>query len=186
MAALLELLLFAYSIHSLRSTQVTLSNTEPRLDTNGDIINAHDGVVQQWESNGKFYWYSIGYSLCTEPSGQNGCADAGVNNSCGFQYNHSVNLYMSSDLTSGSWHFVANVLPLDSRYTHCHAQFKLEHNWSTAPAQSNGHYVCAVGGVQRPLAAIRALRQLPAHNRLLKEPLLGGDGEQSGGSLFDA
>ena len=79
-----------------------ISNVNPRLDTDGNILNAHDGNVQQWDSNGDFFWYSIGYSNCTEPQATtNGCEYASVNNSCGFQYNHTINLYISSNLTSG-------------------------------------------------------------------------------------
>ena len=113
----LPLIYFAgYFNQNVDAVSATLSNTDPRLDTNGHIVNAHDGNVQQWETNGKFYWYAMAYSECMEPSGENGCSDAGVNNSCGFQYNHTVYLYTSSDLSSGSWQFVADVLPLANRY----------------------------------------------------------------------
>ena len=79
-----------------------ISNTKPRLDTEGRILDAHDGNIQQWEPNGDFYWYSIGYSNCTEPQNTtNGCQYASVNDSCGFQYNHTINLYISPNLTSG-------------------------------------------------------------------------------------
>ena len=92
-----------------------ISNTEPRLDINGNIINAHDGIVQQWEMNGDFFWYSMGYGNCTEPPGSNGCSDGNVNDSCGFEYNHTINLYISSNLSSGSLEYKGNVLPLTNR-----------------------------------------------------------------------
>eukprot|EP01084_Bolivina_argentea_P087642 158294_1 len=94
---------------------ITISNTEPRLDTNGNIINAHDGVVQQFEPNGDFFFYGMGYGNCLEPPGSNGCADGSVNDSCGFEYNHTINLYTSPNLTSGSWKYQGNILPIANR-----------------------------------------------------------------------
>lgn len=101
-----------------RAKEITISNVEPRLDTNGNIINAHDGIMQQWHEDGNFYWYAMGYAMCSEPKGLNGCADygPGINDSCGFNWNHTVNLYISPDLSSGSWEFMGNVLPAENRF----------------------------------------------------------------------
>jgi len=38
---------------------ITISNIEPRLDSNGNIIDAHDGCIEQFA--GKFYLYGTAY-----------------------------------------------------------------------------------------------------------------------------
>lgn len=111
MSLLLIVLLFKVCF----SKEVTISNTEPRLDINGNIINAHDGIIQQWEPNGDFFFYAMGYGNCLEPTGANGCADAAINDSCGFEFNHTINLYTSPDLSSKSWTPHGNILPFTNR-----------------------------------------------------------------------
>jgi hypothetical protein len=46
---------------------VTIDNRLPRLDVNGVIMDAHDGSVQQFESNGLYYMHAMQYGLCEEP-----------------------------------------------------------------------------------------------------------------------
>ena len=58
------LLLLAFSM----AVQVTINNLKPRLDVNGNIIDAHDGSIQQFEKNGLYYVHAMQYGLCEEPS----------------------------------------------------------------------------------------------------------------------
>ena len=109
------LVLLTLSVHFLYGMEVTISNTEPRMDTNGNIIDAHDGNIIQWQKGGEYFYYSIGYGSCQEPSGtnkSNGCA-AMNGNGCGFEYNQSINLYTSTNLTI--WKYHGNILPLTNR-----------------------------------------------------------------------
>ena len=43
----------------LGANPVTISNTEPRRDTQGDILDAHDGCLEYFE--GQFYLYGTRY-----------------------------------------------------------------------------------------------------------------------------
>ena len=106
MSASLLLLLSAVLITS----GTVISNISPRRDTDGNILNAHDGNIVLID--GEYHWYSIGYGDCIENPG---CSKSSVNNSCGFMFNHSVTLYTSKDLSSGSWENRGDVLPLSNR-----------------------------------------------------------------------
>lgn len=88
-----------------------VSNVLPRLTTDGQIIDAHDGnVVEDPTTPGRYFYYAAGYGACKEPPGLNGCASWCDNCGCGFFYNHSVNLYSTEDFVSWTAH--GNVLPL--------------------------------------------------------------------------
>ncbi len=54
---------------------VTLSNTQPRLDASGKVVNAHDGSVVQDPVTGMYYLYGIAFFDCTKdsPGGFEGC-----------------------------------------------------------------------------------------------------------------
>jgi hypothetical protein len=68
----------------------------PRRDTDGAILDAHDGKVLRG-ADGVYRWFAASYGNCTEPAGPTGCADIALG-SCGFQANHNVTLYESTDL----------------------------------------------------------------------------------------
>ena len=89
---------------------VTVSNILPRVTSSGDIIDAHDGNVLYDTASGQYFYYAAGYGDCVEPPGLNGCASWCDGCGCGFYYNHSVNLYSSSDLVTWTAH--GNVMPL--------------------------------------------------------------------------
>ena len=76
---------------------VTISNTKPRLDTAGKIMDAHDSKIIHL--NGLYYWFAASYGECKEPKGENGCSNVSVGN-CGFKTNHNVTLFTSSDLVT--------------------------------------------------------------------------------------
>ena len=92
-------------------TVSTVSNIVPRRATTGAIIDAHDGnVLEDPSTPGLFYYYAAGYGNCTEPRGLNGCASWCDNCGCGFFYNHSVNVFSTTDFNT--WEDHGNVLPL--------------------------------------------------------------------------
>ena len=87
---------------SLADTRVvTIDNTKPRLDVNGDIINAHDGSYQKY--GGYYYYHAAEYDLCKEPL-KRGCdREVKPDPDCGFRDDHNVSIWRSQDLSSGSW-----------------------------------------------------------------------------------
>lgn len=91
------------------ATLVTISNIDPRVDTTGAILDAHDGDVLI--VNGTYFWYAAGYGDCVERNSTTGCE--GGFNGCGFLTNHSVNLFTSTDLVTWTSH--GNVLPVANR-----------------------------------------------------------------------
>ena len=94
---------------------VTISNVIPRRDVHGELMDVHDGNVLRID--GTFYWFGMGYGNCTMKRGIIPPVDCpGIYTKfggCGFQTNHSVNLYASKNLVD--WTFIADVLPQASR-----------------------------------------------------------------------
>ena len=85
---------------------VRFSNIEPKLDVDGNIVNAHDGTYRRF---GDFYYYhGAEYGLCREPP-KLGC-DGGTTHGCGFHTNHNVSIWRSTDLSSGSWEKVGTAM----------------------------------------------------------------------------
>ena len=87
----------ALIISTAFAAPVTISNTVPRRDTAGAILDAHDSKLNY--KDGLFYWHAASYGNCTEPKGASGCNPASVG-SCGFQTDHNVTLYTSPDLVT--------------------------------------------------------------------------------------
>lgn len=77
------------------STSITISNVKPRTDTTGNIMDIHDGNFVFL--NNTYYYFGAAYGTCLEPAGDSGCAGAAVG-ACGFQTNHNVTLFTSTDL----------------------------------------------------------------------------------------
>jgi hypothetical protein len=54
-------------------SNVTISNTRPRVDTAGVLMDAHDGMITTVAGlkNGeqRYVWYGMGYRNCTEKDG---------------------------------------------------------------------------------------------------------------------
>jgi hypothetical protein len=87
------------------SRVVIISNMEPpRLSTDGEIVNAHDGTVRSF--NGKWYMHAAQYGECADPP-RHGCEASGPTQApdCGFHPNHNVSIWSSPDLSTGSWQF---------------------------------------------------------------------------------
>ena len=87
-----------------------VSNIEPRRDGSGAIIDAHDGDVVFDAASQRWLYFAAGYGECIEPPGLNGCADWCNDCGCGFFYNHSVNVFSTTDFVAWTAH--GNVLPL--------------------------------------------------------------------------
>ena len=80
--------------------RVTVSNAVPRLDTDGNPINAHDGGM--YEFDGLFHLYGTAYAHCHQ-------AGPTCDGECGYYYN-TFSLYTSPDLVN--WTLVSNnILP---------------------------------------------------------------------------
>ena len=83
---------------------VTIDNTQPRLNTNGSILNAHEGVIKRWDDKGLFYYYALSYELCNESTIV--CDQTG---GCAHTYDHNISIWSSPDLSSGSWKFEKSI-----------------------------------------------------------------------------
>eukprot|EP01121_Diplochlamys_sp_Union-15-3_P003308 TRINITY_DN1315_c0_g1_i2.p1 TRINITY_DN1315_c0_g1~~TRINITY_DN1315_c0_g1_i2.p1 ORF type:complete len:355 (-),score=38.68 TRINITY_DN1315_c0_g1_i2:69-1133(-) len=105
------LTLFIFVTFSLAKL-VTISNISPRLDSTGKIFPGSDGNIVQFDRNGLFYFYAIDYGSCQEQP--QGCSNTATG-SCGFRLDHNISLWTSEDLSSGSWKFQGNILPVDHR-----------------------------------------------------------------------
>jgi hypothetical protein len=76
---------------------VNISNSLPRQDINGNILDAHDSKLFLHE--GIFHWFAASYGDCQEPEGNSGCSPTTIG-ACGFQTNHNVTLFTSVDLVT--------------------------------------------------------------------------------------
>jgi hypothetical protein len=72
-----------------RFRQVTVQNTEPRRDVNGEMIDAHDGCLQFFD--GRYYLYGTAYGR-----------------SAGFGINNRFRVYSSADLER--WQFEGELI----------------------------------------------------------------------------
>jgi hypothetical protein len=95
---------------------VTFSNKLPRLDTSGNIINAHDGTTRRYGAGAAnpFYYTAMGYpGFCNETGQINGCT------SCIYGINNTITVWSSPDLSSGSWEVVSPVYPGTAGFPPC-------------------------------------------------------------------
>ena len=81
---------------------VEISNVVPRLDTSGEILDMHDGVVQHL--NETYFWFAASYGDCIEPKSNSGCSEGSKPGTCGFLLNHNVSLASSSNLRDWTNH----------------------------------------------------------------------------------
>ncbi len=111
MAALITLSVIA----GVAGRTVTFNNLKPRLDINGNIIDAHDGSIQVSRSpleylmlcrgsrqmvnanagpslkfKGPYYMHAVQYGLCKEPANL-GCDQTA--DRCGFKYDHNISIW---------------------------------------------------------------------------------------------
>jgi hypothetical protein len=108
---LLLLLLLAF-LGACAAAVVTIDNTKPRLDVNGEIVNSHDGTIRfldgEWWLHAASYGADPGTGeFCDDPP-LTGCQKA--NGNCGFHQNHNVSIYSSPNMSSGSWTYRGDAL----------------------------------------------------------------------------
>ena len=89
-----------------------INNLEPRLDTTGEILDAHDFSLHKYPGQSGYFLHAIAYGCCREPANL-GCDQ--TPDHCGFQPNHTINVWHSDDLSSGSWSFVTTAVSLANR-----------------------------------------------------------------------
>ena len=90
---------------------ILIDNLHPKKDINGNLMDIHDGNILQIPNDPYFYWVGMGYGSCQNPSW--GCFGVFGLSDCGFQANHSINLYKSLDLME--WEFMGDILPQGMR-----------------------------------------------------------------------
>ena len=95
------ILILSYVCITVQSVSqlVTINNTAPRLDNTGQIIDGHDMTIRILP-NGTYILYTVQYGLCTAPTNY-GCDQTA--DKCGFRDNHNITIWISPDLSSGSW-----------------------------------------------------------------------------------
>ena len=118
-----------------------------KYDINGNILDAHDGIIRKFPSTGTNDYYLLGlsYGDCHEPANL-GCDQ--TPDKCGFQFNHSIHLWSSPDLSNSSWTYITELAPVSARpqgtvfrpdliYNSNTGLFVLWYNWVAA----NGTYM---------------------------------------------
>ena len=92
---------------------ILVSNVEPIRDVGGAILAGADGCTARW-SDGQYWLYALDYGGCAEQL-PNLCANQ-TKGACGFSLNHSLAVYSSPDMSSGSWTLrSADALPVAAR-----------------------------------------------------------------------
>ena len=118
-------------------TVVTISNRDPRRDNTGEIMDCHDGNILRVDD---MYWlYCMAYGSCHNTH----CATA----TCGGRIDHNVSIYRSKNLTSGSWEYVADLLPVEHRLSGTYYRPKTVFNPNT------NKYVFWINVLPRPSAS---------------------------------
>ena len=95
-------------VNEVTTELVTISNVKPLVDVNGRPMDIHDGNIIQFEKDGLYFFYGMGYGDC-HTIGEFGCAGAFMMGDCGFRTNHTIHLYTSPDLSR--WTFAHDILP---------------------------------------------------------------------------
>ena len=89
-----------------------IDNLAPRRDSAGAVMDSHDFSLRKYPGTAGYTMVSIAYGECREPASQ-GCDQ--TPDKCGFQPNHTINVWQSPDLSSGSWSLVTTAVSLDNR-----------------------------------------------------------------------
>jgi hypothetical protein len=123
---------------------VTISNVEPRLDTAGRIVNAHDGSLLLNPHDGRYWLYGTHYEACPTPPSPPGPGVCSTDRTCGW-YRNTFAAYSSPDLSSGSWRLEsASIAPgleaNNSRFTYFmpNVLFNAAHNNFVLAFNPNG------------------------------------------------
>ena len=92
---------------------VVISNIVERRDVDGNLMDIHDGNVKMVMYSTSMVWGMdfVNFQRVNPPRDCPGIYKSF--GGCGFQTNHSVNLYTSENLVD--WTFVKNILPTSQR-----------------------------------------------------------------------
>eukprot|EP00927_Polykrikos_kofoidii_P051741 TRINITY_DN45532_c0_g1_i1.p2 TRINITY_DN45532_c0_g1~~TRINITY_DN45532_c0_g1_i1.p2 ORF type:complete len:395 (+),score=73.52 TRINITY_DN45532_c0_g1_i1:71-1255(+) len=86
------------ALHGAPSAAVLIDNTVAKRNITGEIMDAHDGTINQWEEGGSWYFYAMGYGLVKQ---------GGALCKAGIGYGYSwIGVWKSADLSDGSWELV--------------------------------------------------------------------------------
>jgi hypothetical protein len=94
------------------SSATFIDNMVPRLSNKGEIMDSHDFSLRKYPCVEGYIMCSIAYGECKEPPRQ-GCDQ--TPDHCGFQLYHTINIWQSNDLSSGSWSHITTAVSLDNR-----------------------------------------------------------------------
>jgi hypothetical protein len=104
------------------ASMVTVDNTKPRTDTEGAIVNAHQGHItrfEQLDGSWRYYWVGSAWTPCEPVAGKcvdgqpvttdgecresktNGCLSM-VYGACGFN-NNNLSIYSNAELVNDNW-----------------------------------------------------------------------------------
>jgi len=134
MKIIIEISIFYFVVFSflffseITGKNVTISNISPRLDSNGNIMDAHDGDIIRYSADGPYFFYAMSYGTCKEQP--TGCYNATLG-ACGFRLDHNISVWTSPDLSSGSWVFQGYALPVDQRPVGIYYRPKVLYNPNT-------------------------------------------------------
>ena len=156
-AALLAVLLLCSAPPAATGKQVQISNTLPRRNSTGEIIDAHDGSYNQWGGPGTpWYYYAMAYSSCKEQAGDGcgGSARAPGQAACGYGYN-GIGVWRSADLsTNGTWELLTPEArlegnwPNDTSYFRVHVIYQRNSSTYVLWANADGARICSQPGDQ--------------------------------------
>ena len=114
---------------------VSISNTECRSDVNGDLMDTHDGNIVQWEQDGLYWFYSMGYQDCTIEHGLIPPQECpGIYSSfgrCGFRTDHALRVYSSPNLKDWTLQNI-NALDTETRPYGIYFRPKVVYNAATS------------------------------------------------------
>jgi len=111
---MMQLLLCIALVCCAEALQVTIDNMKPRLDVHGNIMDAHDGSIQQFEKGGLYYYHAMQYGLCELPP-KYPCDAQDLPGHCGFQNDHNISIWSSPTMASGTWTYVGNSIDVSQR-----------------------------------------------------------------------
>ena len=112
----------------------SIDNTRPRTDTDGKIVNAHQGHITQFP-DGRWYWVGSAWVPCDLQQGIDGCHVGTTRHmnygACGFN-NNNISIYSNSKLTNGGWALETDdALPRATRLVGEYWQPNFEYNPAT-------------------------------------------------------
>ena len=101
--------LWTFIIGVCSSSPILVNNTAPRTLPDGTIVDSHNGGLVLY-FDGLFHLYGMSFGGCIEQA--EGCTNSS-SQACGFEYNTTISVYASPDLSQASWQLErADILPV--------------------------------------------------------------------------